>query len=56
MTAEQVAMATASVAAAAALTPPPINMFPPQGAPQPGSVSAGGGTTPTVALSVRSLL
>jgi hypothetical protein len=28
-------------------------MFPPQGAPQPGAVSQGGGITPQNALSVR---
>ena len=28
-------------------------MFPPQGAPQPGAVTAGGGVTPSVALQVR---
>ena len=52
-TAEQAAVATSVTAAAAAVAPPPINMFPPQGAPQPGAVSAGGGITPAVALSVN---
>ena len=28
-------------------------MFPPQGAPQPGAVFAGGGITPVVALTVK---
>jgi len=27
-------------------------MFPPQGAPQPGAVAAGGGITPAIALTV----
>ena len=52
-TAEQAAVATSITAAAAAVAPPPINMFPPQGAPQPGAVSAGGGITPAVALTVK---
>ena len=52
-TAEQAAVATSLTAAAAAVAPPPINMFPPQGAPQPGAVSAGGGITPAVALTVK---
>ena len=53
-TAEQAAVATSiTAAAAAAVAPPPINMFPPQGAPQPGAVSAGGGITPAVALTVK---
>ena len=52
-TAQQVAQAAAPIAAAAAISPPPLNMFPPQGAPQPGAVSAGGGVTPAVALTVR---
>ena len=41
------------LAVVAAVSPPPVNMFPPQGAPQPGAVSAGGGITPVVALAVR---
>ena len=52
-TAEQAAVATSITAAAAAVAPPPINLFPPQGAPQPGFVSAGGGITPAVALTVK---
>ena len=52
--AEQAAAATTiTAAAAAAVAPPPINLFPPQGAPQPGFVSAGGGITPAVALTVK---
>ena len=47
--------AAAPIAAVAAISPPPLNMFPPQGAPQPGSVSSGGGVTPTTALQVRML-
>ena len=42
-----------TIAAAAAAAPPPVNMFPPQGAPQPGNIAAGGGLTPAVALTVR---
>ena len=53
--AAQVAQAAAPIAAVAAISPPPLNMFPPQGAPQPGSVAAGGGVTPVVALAVRKL-
>ena len=52
---EQVAQAAAPVAVVAALSPPPLNMFPPQGAPQPGAVTSGGGVTPSVALQVRIL-
>ena len=44
--------AAATLAAAAAASPPPVNMFPPQGAPQPGNIVAGGGLTPSVALTV----
>jgi hypothetical protein len=51
---EQAAVAAAPIAAIAAISPPPLNMFPPQGAPQPGVVSQGGGLTPKNALSVRS--
>ena len=48
------ASAYASIsAAAAAIAPPPVNLFPPQGAPLPGAVSAGGGITPAIALSVN---
>ena len=52
-TTKQAAVATSIIAAAAVVAPPPINMFPPQGAPQPGAVSAGGGITPAVALTVK---
>ena len=52
MAVEQVAAIT-TLAAAAAAAPPPVNLFPPQGAPQPGNVLAGGGVTPSVALTVR---
>ena len=48
-------MATA-VLAAVALAPPPVNSFPPQGAPQPGNVADGGGFTPIEALTVRVLM
>ena len=51
MTTEQVAAVT-SIAAVAAAAPPPVNAFPPQGAPQPGNIAAGGGVTPSVALTV----
>jgi hypothetical protein len=50
---EQVAQAAAPIAAVAAISPPPLNRFPPQGAPQPGAVTSGGGVTPSVALQVR---
>ena len=43
----------APVAAVATISPPPLNMFPPQGAPQPGAVSGGGGVTPAQGFSVR---
>ena len=43
----------APVAAVASISPPPLNMFPPQGAPQPGAVSGGGGVTPAQGFSVR---
>ena len=36
----------------AAVSPPPISMFPPQGAPQPGSVAGGGGVPPAISLIV----
>ena len=44
--------AGASVLAAAAAAPPPLPMMAPQGLPQPGSVSAGGGVLPATALAV----
>ena len=50
---EQAALAAAPIAVVAAISPPPLNMFPPQGAPQPGSVTSGGGVTPFAALQVR---
>ena len=43
----------ASITAIAALTPPPLSMFPPQGVPQPGGPGTGGGSLPSSALSVR---
>ena len=52
---EQTAQAAAPIAAIAAISPPPLNMFPPQGAPQPGTVTSGGGVTPSAALQVRTL-
>ena len=45
--------AGASVLAAAAAAPPPLPMMAPQGLPQPGSVSAGGGVLPATAFAVR---
>ena len=42
--------------AVAALAPPPLPMFPPQGAPQPGvrgGASGGGGAFPTTVIGVR---
>ena len=44
----------------AALSPPPLPMFPPSGLPQPGvpgqpSVFGGGGAVPTAAVTVRKL-
>ncbi len=54
------APAIGAVSALAALTPPPLPMFPPQGLPQPGGIGApgggGGGILPAAALSVRVLL
>ena len=50
---EQASAYASFSAAAAAVAPPPVNLFPPQGAPLPGAVSAGGGITPAVALSVN---
>ena len=47
------AIAAAVVLAAVALAPPTVNLFPPQGAPQPGNIAAGGGFTPIEALAVR---
>ena len=44
--------AGASVLAAAAAAPPPLPMMAPQGLPQPGSVSAGGGVLPATAFAV----
>ena len=46
------AAAGATVLAAAAAAPPPLPMMVPQGLPQPGSVSAGGGVLPATALAV----
>jgi len=51
----ETAAAVATIAAAAAAAPPPVNMFPPQGAPQPGNIAAGGGLTPAVALTVATV-
>ena len=53
--AQQAAQVATPLAAVAAISPPPLNLFPPQGAPQPGSVAGGGGVTPVVALVVRKL-
>ena len=44
--------AGATVLAAAAAAPPPLPMMAPQGLPQPGSVSAGGGVLPATAFAV----
>ena len=41
--------------AVAAFSPPPLNIFPPQGAPQPGAIASGGGVTPSAALQVKLL-
>jgi hypothetical protein len=49
----QAALAAAAIAAVAAISPAALNMFPPQGAQQPGQVAGGGGVTPVVALAVR---
>ena len=46
------AAAGATVLAAAAAAPPPLPMMVPQGLPQPGAVSAGGGVLPATALAV----
>ena len=55
MSSEAAVAATVIVApiVLAALAPPPLPMFPPQGVPQPGAVSGGGGTLPTSVLVVR---
>ena len=48
--------AVAAIATIAALTPPPLVMFPPQGLPQPGTAGVGGGgggALPSAALSVK---
>ena len=37
----------------AAIAPPPLTMFPPQGLPQPGSVTEGGGILPSSEFIVR---
>ena len=52
-TVEQVLAVATPIAAIAAMSPPPLNMFPPQGAPQPGAVPQGGGIIPREAMSVR---
>ena len=52
---EQAAQPAAVITAFAAISPPPLNMFPPQGAPQPGMVTSGGGVTPSTALQVTIL-
>ena len=41
--------------ALAAAAPPPLPLFPPQGLPQPGVISGGGGAIPASALTVRKL-
>ena len=41
--------------ALAAIAPPPLPMFPPQGVPQPGAASGGGGALPATVLAVRKL-
>ena len=46
------AVGGATVLAAAAAAPPPLPMMAPQGLPQPGSVSAGGGVLPATAFAV----
>ena len=45
-----------AILAAVALAPPPLNLFPPQGAPQPGNIPAGGCFTPVEALRVSVLM
>lgn len=50
--------AVAAITAVAALTPPPLMMFPPQGVPQPGGAGVGGGgggALPSAALSVSKI-
>ena len=50
--------AVAAITAIAALTPPPLTMFPPQGVPQPGGAGiggGGGGALPSAALSVGNI-
>ena len=49
------AAAIAALIALVAISPPPLAMFPPQGVPQPGAVSEGGGALPASALTVRKL-
>ena len=46
------AAAGATLLAAVAAAPPPLPMMVPQGLPQPGSVSAGGGVLPATAFAV----
>ena len=43
------------VIAVAAVAPPQLEMFPPQGVPPPGAVSGGGGVLPATNLAVRPL-
>ena len=51
----ETAILATAVLAAVALAPPPVNLFPPQGAPQPGNIADGGGLTLVEALTVRVL-
>ena len=44
---------TVAAAAIFAISPPPLPLFPPQGLPQPGSLSGGGGALPSIAIGVR---
>lgn len=46
------AIAATAIFFAAMLAPPLLHSFPPQGAPQPGDINAGGGFTPEAALTV----
>ena len=39
-----------------AISPPPLPLFPPQGLPQPGVLSGGGGALPSVVTGVRKFI